>query len=612
MKKFSWKSGAISGLVLMASSVFSPAQAQMFQNNNVSCENRAVCTAGSGGCLSDSQSITCRNQSGGALFNSDTFVDCAAGEGEGGSASDTTVSVLLNNGSGATCGSGAGQFASAANYIEDNNFSIPSDAATILAGPISAGARASVLLPYIDTASSFLAFDTPNASGVFPETPSHAAIFTGILDRGYSSSTVNRTSAMFDCNADNFLDVVVSGGSQPLSLFTHSQILEVLTNDQAGSFNASQVGVLVDTGNTGTASSIAVGDFNDDGISDVAVATDAKSGSVNQQILTCLGDGACGFTCGSVVDVVSVNSSTLVEIGLPTIAAGDFNGDGLDDVAVGLRNNAAGFNGVEYFYNNSSSPNTFAAPVAVSVTDETGNSFPENITTGFFNNDAIVDVAVTLTGVRGNGTAVYVITSSNASGGLNAPLTLNFTADPTTDTDIVDNAWSLDASDFDQQGCDDIIALATDANGGRNAYVFMNSVETLDVDAGTAYVTGTGSGLELTGTCTLNPADSTTTASSITPIWTVVSGPGAASFTNADTLTPTFNATTNGTYTVQLSCQSQCVPATTATATIVVDLNLEGSGLHSCSFNPLASYSPSGIAVMLSGVALLLGFRRKK
>lgn len=604
------KGGAISALVLFASLGASPASAQMFQNNNVSCENRAVCTNGSGNCPDDSQSITCRNQSAAADFDNSGFPDCVAGVAEWNTVGQTNTSVLLNNGSGSVCGSGTGQFASAANYAEDNTSSGTNAIATILAGPLSNGSRSSALLPYAQTPSNLI-FDTPNASGVFPETPSNATLFSA-LTTGYSASSINRTTAMFDCNADNFLDVVATGRAQVLSLLSNAEILQVLENDQAGSFSSTQVGVLVDTGNQGAASSLAVGDFNDDGISDVAVATDAKSGSVNQQILTCIGDGACGFTCGSVVDVVAVNSSTLVEIGLPTIAAGDFNGDGLDDVAVGLRNSAAGFNGVEYFYNNSSSPNTFAAPVAVSVTDETGNSFPENITTGFFNNDAIVDVAVTLSGVRGNGTAVYVITSSNDSGGLNAPLTLNFTADPATD--IVDNAWSLDAADFDQQGCDDIIALGTDANGGRNAYVFMNSVETLDVDAGSSYATGAGSALQLTGTCSLNPTDSTTTASSIVPTWTIVSGPAGATLTNANTLTPTFTAASNGTYTVQLSCSSQCVPATTATATIVADLLLEGSGvfLGGCSLHPFAPYSAMGIGTMFSGLALLLGFRRRK
>lgn len=571
------------------------ARAQMFQNSNVACEVETLATQNA------PQSITCKNYSAVADFDGNTFADCVAEDASWNTPGENNTAILLSQGAGVTCGSSPGQLSTAL-YAVDNSSGGTNEIATVAAGPLSPGALSSVLVPYVQLPAN-LAIDTPNASGVLPEAPNYvSSIFAG-TQNGFASLTANRTSAVFDCNNDNYQDMVITGFNDSLSA-ADVIFMDVLENDQAASFNLSQVTVVEVTGGTAPAGEVAVGDFNADGDLDTAIVIDTKNGAIDAQVLVCTNDGACGFTCSQVINLQTEHPSFNFLLA-PSIAAGDFNGDGLDDIVVALNDVLADFRGLDYYFNQSASPNTYSSPTSVSVTN-TALSSPANIATGYFNNDAILDVAVTLAGAAPDSGSVQVLTS-NGSGGINAPLALNFTADPVAD--VVDAAWGLDAADFDQQGCDDIVALATSAND-RNAYVFMNTLETLEVNAGSDQSV-LGSSVSLSGTCTLTPVDTTTTASSIVPTWTIVSGPSGATLTNANTLTPTLHVGTTGAYVVQLSCRSQCVSATTDTVSIQVDEILEGSGLHSCAFNPSAPFSWLNLVSLFSGLAFFWGLRRK-
>ncbi len=580
------------------------AKAQMFQNSNVACEVREVSLA------STANSVTCRSYSEIADFDSNTYADCVVEEADWNTIGEENVGILINNGSGSVCGSGAGQFATAVNYEEDNTSSGTNGIATAIAGPLSPGARSSIFVPYTNGGStSMIAFDTPNASGIFPESESYVTGLFGIFGNGFASDVTNRSTAMFDCNNDNYQDVFMLGMVSSAVLSTDVVVVDVLVNDQAGSFTlTSQASVLNVTGASGSTASIAVGDFNNDGIPDLASAVDTKNGAVDPQIVTCINDGVCGFTCTSVINLVTEHSgSSALDINIPTIAAGDFDGDEIDDLVVGVRDTQAAnpFVGLDYYINQGS--NTYASRSPVTVTN-TNTNIPDNITTGYFNNDDVLDVAGTLLGDNPVSGTVQVVTS-NGEGGFNTALELNFTTDPTTD--IVDQAWGLDAANFDQQGCDDIIALGT-GNATRNAYLFMNTVETLTVSAGTSQ-TVESSSVQLTGTCSLNPEDTTTTASSIVPTWTVLSGPAGGSFNNANSLTPIFTASNSGDYVFQLSCVSRCVAATTSTVNVrMTFLLLEGQKI--CSFDPfaIASFSWTGILMMFASLGVFWGLRIRK
>ncbi len=132
-----------------------------------------------------------------------------------------------------------------------------------------------------------------------------------------------------------------------------------------------------------------VGDFNGDGIADLAVP---NPGSNNVSIL--LGDGKGGF---APMPPVEVGSTPL------GVSVGDFNGDGIADLAI------ANFdpNNVSILLGNGNG--TFreatGSPVAVGVN-------PDFVAIGDFNRDGIADLAVT-----DSGDATVSILLGNGSGG---------------------------------------------------------------------------------------------------------------------------------------------------------------------------------------------------
>ncbi len=90
--------------------------------------------------------------------------------------------------------------------------------------------------------------------------------------------------------------------------------VSVLLNSGAGTFNVTSISPML-----GSGSSIATGDFNGDGRTDVALAHQAL-GAVS----TLLGDGSGGFVSGTFA---------FVGAGPAALVRDDFNGDGLDDLA---------------------------------------------------------------------------------------------------------------------------------------------------------------------------------------------------------------------------------------------------------------------------------------
>ncbi|MGD0796811.1 MAG: FG-GAP-like repeat-containing protein [Acidobacteriaceae bacterium] len=144
--------------------------------------------------------------------------------------------------------------------------------------------------------------------------------------------------------------------------------------------------------------SIATGDFNRDGIPDLAIAND------NSNTLTILmGKGDGTFTTSAV--------SPATGSGPISIAVGDFNGDGIPDLAVAS------------FYSNTvtillgNGDGTFTQ----SANPPTG-SYPISIAVGDFNADGIPDLAVvnedsnTVTILLGNGDGTFASAASPATG----------------------------------------------------------------------------------------------------------------------------------------------------------------------------------------------------
>jgi len=168
-----------------------------------------------------------------------------------------------------------------------------------------------------------------------------------------------------DFNLDGIQDLAVSDSNDGQIL------LAILLGNGDGTFRATSVSPTVGL----YPDSIAVGDFNSDGIPDLAVT------SVDQNIVTILlGNGDGTFSS----NVPNLNTGSTPQ----SVAVGDFNGDGIPDLAVVNSDSVLIFigNGNGTFSPTATSPSTGTGPIDVAVGD--------------FNSDGKFDLAVT-NGVSG-------------------------------------------------------------------------------------------------------------------------------------------------------------------------------------------------------------------
>ena len=239
-------------------------------------------------------------------------------------------------------------------------------------------------------------------------------------------SVTNPSSIAVDYfNSDGFLDLaVVSRSSSSISL---------LLGNGDGTFRAPQffdTGVPVTDPNL-PHRSLAAGDFNADGNQDL-VATNASAASVS--VLLGNGDGTFRTPLISATDGDPVS-----------VAVGDFNGDHIQDLALGCHRFFSPRHVLVLLGNGNG---TFRTGSNISVPAET-------VAVGDFNSDGIHDLAVG-EGDRGLGVSVLL---GNGDGTFQ-PAVLFVTTD----------AFSLAVGDFSGDGRPDIAAAGTNLSLGGNGY----------------------------------------------------------------------------------------------------------------------------------------------
>ncbi len=254
-----------------------------------------------------------------------------------------------------------------------------------------------------------------------------------------------------DFNGDGKLDLAV--------LNSGDKTVSVLLGNGDGTFNA-QTTYSIPLLTTSTA--IAVGDFNGDGIPDLAVSGTATTGGVVDILL---GNGSGGFGAPTGIAVGNGPSS---------VVAGDFNGDGSLDFAVAnLTDNTISV------MKGSGNGTTFTAFAGSPFSTGTGTS-PAAMAIADFNKDGHLDLAVAESGKNrvdifsGKGDGTFTALSSTATG-----------------TDPV----SIVVGDFNADGNPDFAVTNQSANS--TSVMLGNST-------GTAFTAGTSSPFT-TGSGTTTP-----------------------------------------------------------------------------------------------------------
>jgi hypothetical protein len=212
--------------------------------------------------------------------------------------------------------------------------------------------------------------------------PAQAAFFTQPAGSPYAAGSAPNQIVAADFNLDTRPDLAVVNSS--------SDNVTILLGDGVGGFTPAPASpVMVHQ----TPKSVAVGDFNNDGRPDF-VADNFIGGNLS----VFLGDGAGGF--------VEASGSPVAMAGGPIyVATGDFNADGLADLATANISPA----GIGILIGTG---NGGFAPAPASPIPDGSNTFPQGLAVGDLNGDARPDIAV----ANHMSSTVNVLLGSGSSG----------------------------------------------------------------------------------------------------------------------------------------------------------------------------------------------------
>lgn len=252
-------------------------------------------------------------------------------------------------------------------------------------------------------------------------------------------------------------------------------------------------------------SALAKGDFNSDGLPDLVVGApgeDYSGSGANAGIAFLFTGNGNGVANPTLVRQSPTNSHEAGDLFGSTLAVGDFNNDGLDDLVVGAPGEATGNSGADsgaiFLYLSAGArlgaPRMYTQRLV--ETNEAGDKFGSALAVGDFNSDGYADLAVGAPGENysnsgANAGVVYVF--FGADNGLGSPIL--FDQRPSGGNEAGDKfGSSLAAGDFDGDGDDDLAAGAPGENyvgTGSNegvVFVFINDNGTLT----NSYVFGQG------------------------------------------------------------------------------------------------------------------------
>ncbi len=488
---------------------------------------------------SDPQSIVAGD------FNGDGIPDIAVSN-----FNDSTVTVLLGNGSGGFTAATNSPFVvgSSPYFIVAGDFNGDgvldlatvngnSNNVTVLLGNGSGGFAAATGSPFaVGSFPVSLALGDFNGDGIQDLAVSNftdstvtvllgngAGGFAAAAGSPFTTGTNPAGIVVDDFNGDGKQDLAVAN-------YTSSNVTVLLGNGSGGFTAATNSPFAVGT----NPPSLVVDDFNGDGVPDLAVANFTDS-----TVTVLLGDGLGGF-------VAPTGSPFAVGSDPFSIVAGDFNGDGIPDLATAND----GSNNVTVLIGNGTGGFAAATGNAFVV-----GSAPDSVVAGDFNGDGLMDLAVANSGANSNNVTVLLgglaatssvlTTTATAIIGLGQSVPLNLA--------VSDTATAFNAPTGSATFSDGATVLGT-ATQTSSPYTFMAA----NLGLGSHTLTASYGGDTRNGVSTSNSiVIQVETAQTITfaPLNNVIYGvaPFTVTATASSGLTVTLTSTTTAVCTVSVN-----------------------------------------------------------
>jgi len=338
-----------------------------------------------------------------------------------------------------------------------------------------------------------------------------------------SISTVGSSLAIGDFNGDGSNDLIVGKTSEVVGGQSFAGEIQVISGSDSGlrsglgqSINQATSGILSGpTANERFGAALAVADFNNDTFDDVAIGVPGNSeGSIKPGAVQVIYGSSQGLTELRKADQLFGENSRAAGRKVPgqaesndrygeSLVAGDFNGDGQMDLAVGIpgnRDNVANAGGVHIIWGDPNRRGLTLTPDGQNlkveilsqglsqdsngnrIDNRSGDAFGYALASGDFNGDGLTDLAVGAPGKGNNAGAVFIYRGQSNSFDLSSRPQIILQSDLGLTNESGDRFGStLAARDINgDRRLDLIIGAPGEDNGQGEAYVLLGSNNGLD------------------------------------------------------------------------------------------------------------------------------------